>query len=241
MHEERLDLQWFQQCGEHVVRTERIIAEIEDEASRSQGHIFKLFEEVGGMKTAGYMITGGITAGGLCLLLWASVGAADVETTIFRWKDDQGMVHVTDSLDKVPEQYRSQINKYDTSRPADAGGSQQATQPSAQPGDKASTGAGDDGQKAALQAQLRAAKQKLAAAEGHQRSLQQRKAQLASEWGSAGAALPPQNVVDEMKQIDAELKRNDQEMAEAQRAIDVDIPDAARKAGVPPGSLREVQ
>jgi len=198
----------------------------------------KLFEEVDCMNMAGSVIKGGVAAGGLCLLLWASAGAADVNTTIFRWKDDQGMVHVTDSLDKVPEKYRSQVNQYDTSRPADAAGSQQAP---AQPGGKASTGAGDDGQKAALQQQLRAAKQKLAGAEGRQRSLEQRKAQLASQWGSAGAALPPQNIVDEMKQIDAELKRAEQEMAEARRAIDDEIPDAARKAGVPPGALREVQ
>jgi hypothetical protein len=103
------------------------------------------------------------------------------------------------------------------------------------------TGAGDDGQKAEWQQQLKAAKQKLADAEGRQRSLAQRKAQLASQWGSAGAALPPQNVVDEMKQIDADLKRTEQEIAEARRAVDVEIPDAARKAGVPPGWLREVQ
>jgi hypothetical protein len=151
------------------------------------------------------------------------------------------MVHVTDSLDKVPEQYRSQVKQHDMSRPAEADGSQQATQPVAQPGGGALTGAGDDGQKAEWQQQLKAAKQKLADAEGRQRSLAQRKAQLASQWGSAGAALPPQNVVDEMKQIDADLKRTEQEIAEARRAVDVEIPDAARKAGVPPGWLREVQ
>jgi len=193
------------------------------------------------MKTAGYMIKGGVAAGGLCLLLWASTGAAEVETTIFRWKDDQGMVHVTDSLDKVPEQYRDQVNKYDRSRPDDAGGRQPAAQPAAQSGGKAPTGAGGDGQTSALQAQLRAAKQRLASAEGRQRSLEQRKAQLASQWGSAGSSLPPQNVVDEMKQIDADIQRAGQEIAEARRAIDVDIPEAARKAGVPPGALREVQ
>jgi hypothetical protein len=201
----------------------------------------KLIEEVGAMKMTGSEIKGGVAAVGLCLLLWASAGAADVETTIFRWKDDQGMVHVTDSMDKVPEQYRSQVNQHDTSRPAEAGGSQQATQPAAQPGGNASTGAGDEGQKTAWQQQLRVAKQKLADAEGRQRSLAQRKAQLASQWGSAGAALPPQNVVDEMKQIDADMKRAEQEMTEARRTIDVEIPDAARKAGVPPGWLREVQ
>jgi len=192
------------------------------------------------MKLSGSLIKGGVAAGCLCLFLWTSAGAAEVQTTIFRWKDDQGMVHVTDSLDKVPEKYRDQVNQYDTSRPADAAGSQ-ATQPAAQPGGKATPGTGGDGQKAEWQQRLRAAKQKLADAEGRQRSLEQRKAQLASPWGSAGAALPPQNVLDEMKQIDAELKRTGQEIAQARRAIDVDIPEAARKAGVPPGWLREGQ
>lgn len=191
--------------------------------------------EVAGMKTTPYIISEGVAGMVLCLFLWTGAGAADVETTIFRWKDDQGMVHVSDSLDKVPEQYRDQLDQYYRSRPADAGGKQQATQPSAQPGGKAPTGASSE---AAVQAQLRAAKQRLAAAEGRQRSLEQRKAQLASQWGSAGSALPPQNVLDEMNRIDAELRSAGQEIAEARRAIDVDIPEAARKAGVPPGALR---
>jgi hypothetical protein len=193
------------------------------------------------MKITDTMSKGGVAAVGLCMLLWASAVAAEVETTIFRWKDDQGMVHVTDSLDKVPEQYRDQVNQYDRSRPDDPAGSKQATQPAAQPGGKASAGGGSAGTNAGYQQQLRAAKQKLAAAEGRLLSLDQRKAQLASQWGSAGAALPPQNVIDEMKQIDAERSRTSQEIAEARRAIDVDIPEAARKAGVPPGALREVQ
>ena len=58
------------------------------------------------MKLSGSLIKGGVAAGCLCLFLWTSAGAAEVQTTIFRWKDDQGMVHVTDSLDKVPEKYR---------------------------------------------------------------------------------------------------------------------------------------
>jgi hypothetical protein len=209
--------------------------------ARSHGHLPELFEEVGAMKMTGSVIKGGVAAAGLCLLLGAGAGAADVETTIFRWKDDQGMVHVTDSLDKVPEQYRGQVTQYDASRPADAAGSQQAAQPPAQQGGQASAGAGDDGQKAAWQQKLRAARQKMAEAEGRQLSLMQRKARLESPWGSAGASLPPQTVIDERNQIDADLKRTEQEIAEARRAVDVEIPEAARKAGVPPGWLREVQ
>ena len=39
---------------------------------------------------------------------------------MFRWVDDQGVVHLTDSLKEIPEKFRAQVTLMKTSRPAPA-------------------------------------------------------------------------------------------------------------------------
>jgi len=59
--------------------------------------------------------------------------------------------------------------------------------------------------------------------------------------GSAGAALPTQEVMDEIKELDAEIASAAAEVDTARDKVNNVIPDEARKAGIPPGWLREVE
>jgi len=85
------------------------------------------------------------------------------------------------------------------------------------------------------------AKRRLADAEAQLAGLEQKKMDLTAQWGSAGAALPPQEVMDEIKRVDGERTAAAAEVTSLQNQINVVIPEEARKAGIPPGWLREVQ
>jgi hypothetical protein len=85
------------------------------------------------------------------------------------------------------------------------------------------------------------AKRRLADAEMRLAGLEQKKQELMSKTGAAGSALPSQDVLDAVKQIDAERQAAAAEVTSLQSEINVVIPEEARKAGIPPGWLREVQ
>ena len=85
------------------------------------------------------------------------------------------------------------------------------------------------------------AKRRLSDAEDRFAVLDQKKNDLASQWGSSGAALPPQEVIDEMRQIEADRSAAAAAVTSLRNEITVVIPEEARKAGIPPGWIREVQ
>jgi hypothetical protein len=178
----------------------------------------------------------------LCGTIGFGSAAAQGNGSLYEWTDDRGVVNVTDDLSKVPDKYRSRAKKLGSSGAGQAGQgavSPQAPSPSeAVPGP---AGLSDEDRKAQWQRRMRDAKQQLAAAEDRYRQLSQRKSDMASQWGSAGAALPPQDVLDQIAQIDRDLEKAKSDINDAKNMVEVTIPDEARKAGIPPGWLREVE
>jgi chromosome segregation ATPase len=85
------------------------------------------------------------------------------------------------------------------------------------------------------------AKKRLADAEGRLAEVDQKKNDLTSQWGASGAALPPQDVMDEINRVEAEHKAAADAVTSLRNEIDTVIPEEARKAGIPPGWLRDVQ
>ena len=172
-----------------------------------------------------------------------SLSAADQGQYLFQWTDDQGTVHITDDPDKVPAKYRSRTQSIRQSGDASEAGQEQQVQqkPSRDTSSKQGAGAAEASQKAAWQGRVLEAKTRLADAESRVMDLEQRKQVITSQWGAAGAALPPQEVLDEMNQIDSNLARTRREIEDIRNEINVVIPDEARKAGIPPGWLREVE
>lgn len=179
-----------------------------------------------------------------CFLASApTVQAADDVRYLYQWKDERGVVNVTDSLDKVPPKYRSQATQRlqpgadkeeqrreetrerEQSQVLDAGTSQDQ----------------DELKKAEWQQRMHDAKRRLADAEDRYSQIELRKNELASKWGASGASLPTQEAINEMNRLEGELVRAKIDAEKARNEVEVTIPDEARRAGIPPGWLREVQ
>ena len=173
------------------------------------------------------------------LFLGAAARAQEGSGGLFTWTDKDGVVHMTDRLDKVPNEYRSRAQRTGN----EASGDKvvpEAQSPTA-PATLDKGGGNDAALKAQWQSRMLNAKRRLQNAENNYRQLEKRKSDLQAQWGSAGAALPPQDVLDQMKQLDVDMSQAKTEIDNARDQINNVIPDEARRAGIPPGWLREVE
>jgi chromosome segregation ATPase len=87
------------------------------------------------------------------------------------------------------------------------------------------------------QRRVGAAKQRLAAAEQHYRELENRRTTLLGQWGTP--AYAPPEARSEAERLAQEMRSVQKEIDDARNEVEVAIPEEARKAGVPPGWLRE--
>jgi hypothetical protein len=170
-----------------------------------------------------------------------AVQAADDLRYLYQWKDDQGVVNVTDDLDKVPSKYRSratQLLQPGAGKEEQGGGdTRKAEQP--QNLDAGTSPDRDEIRKAEWQRRMRDAKRRITVAEDRYNQIEQRKNELTSKMGSSGAALPTQEMLDEINGLDGELATARNEADKARTEVEVTIPDEARREGIPPGWLRE--
>ena len=176
----------------------------------------------------------------MTVMLACSSGAADQGQYLFQWTDEKGMMHITDSLDKVPTQYRSRAQSMRQSGAVEETVQEQPVPAGGAVRDQNAADAEAD-LKESWQGRILDAKRRLADAENRSQALEQRKQSIMAQWGASGATLPPQEVLDQVKQIDRDVEKTRQEISDIRNEINVGIPDEARKAGVPPGWLREVQ
>lgn len=184
-----------------------------------------------------------LIAGLLCFLAYGSaVQAADDMRYLYQWKDDQGVVNVTDDLEKVPPKYRSkatQLLQPGTDKGEPQSGDARKEQP--RNVDDGSSLDRDEIRKAEWQQKILDAKNRLMVAEERYGRLEQRKNEILSRTGSSGAALPTQEMLDEMNSLTGELAKAKIDVDNARNEVEVTIPDQARRAGIPPGWLREVK
>ncbi len=156
---------------------------------------------------------------------------------LYEWTDSKGIVHITDSLSNVPPKYRSEAQRLET--PLGAEGTE------SQPGEQSTTSHPDyskeeeilQNQKEEWQNRMKAAKQKLADAERRYQDLSQKRDELLGSWG--GPASGHLEGREEAARIEQQLKQVQQEIDDTRQQIRVVIPNEARKAGIPPGWLRE--
>jgi len=184
----------------------------------------------------------------ITLLAFAAPAAAQVDMQkqeedkelkkryLYQWIDDKGGLHITDRLGNVPKKYRDKAVKLEQPEKDETQEQPQVQQrqPSAPIQDNEEL---ELDRKAYWQNGMKQAKQRLADAQQHYRELEQRKLALAEARGSAatGRLVDPA----ELDRLDAEMKQTQQEIERARNVVEVELPDAARKAGVPPGWLRE--
>ena len=158
----------------------------------------------------------------------------ETKSYLYQWTDSKGGVHISDRLDKVPQEFRAGAQRLESAPgegPAeDRSGRLRSSGPARQEEIEA-------GQKAEWQQRMITAKQRLADAEKRYHDLEQKRASLLGPWGVPANA--PAGVRLEMQQLDEDMLRVQREFNEARNEVEVVIPEAARKAGVPPGWLRE--
>lgn len=156
---------------------------------------------------------------------------------LYQWIDDKGIVHITDGLGKVPKKYRNRATRLEAGTRSEADDAAQP-QERVSPRDWQEQQYAEDDKKAEWQHRMKVARQRLADAEARYRSLEQKKKALLETWGGNPALgqLKDQTALDEVEQ---ELVQAKQEIDSAKYVLEVELPDEARKAEVPPGWLRE--
>ncbi len=167
--------------------------------------------------------------------------AEEKDASWYRWKDNLGTTHVTDSLEKVPRQYRAGAEKVD---PASVGSDAniEKSAPEA-PVDEESERAllEEQATKAEWQNRMHLAKERLARAEVELHKLEQRESYILSQWNAPNRFNRPGESVDALEAVRKDLDLARKEEADARDQVENVIPDEARRAGIPPGWLSEVQ
>lgn len=162
--------------------------------------------------------------------------SAEEKRHLYKWTDSDGTVHLTDDQTKVPEQFRKnvQIIEESPSRKTESSGAQQ---PAVQPVVPQTTD-GNEHLKSMWQQRMAAERRKKAAAEAKYRQLMQDRDRLQEQWGYGlyGYSLEVSRRLD---QLNLQIDQAKKELDAAEVNIEETIPEEARKAGVPPGWLRE--
>lgn len=157
---------------------------------------------------------------------------------LYQWKDDRGIVHITDDAGKIPKKYRSRAEKLESVK---------STEPAPFPTEQGVRGGpapqiqeeqAEDLQRALWQRRLKEWRDKLADAETRLRELRQKREE-ALRRGGGPAVSGRLEGVQEAERIEQEMKTVQREIDEARNQIEVVIPEDARKKGVPPEWLRE--
>lgn len=177
----------------------------------------------------------------LLLLAASAFGQADQTENkepkkhyLYEWTDRKGTLHITDGLGKVPERYRDKARKVESIKEQEPGPEQQTQYES--PSESESQDEENEA-RAEWQYRMREWKTRLADAEKEHQALERERAQLTLAWGSI--ALAPPEYRQKALEIERRLKDVQTDIDTAKNMITTVLPDEARKAGVPPGWLRE--
>jgi hypothetical protein len=155
---------------------------------------------------------------------------------LYEWTDDKAVVHITDELGKVPPKYRDQARQVEVPKKEKAAEGRQEQQTISGPGHPNAQGREEAG-KAEWQRRMKDARQRLADAERRYWALDQKRREALEKWG--GPASGRREGLVEAERIEQEMRQAQREIDNARNRIEVVLPEEARKAGVPPGWLRE--
>lgn len=152
---------------------------------------------------------------------------------LYEWTDSKGAIHITDGFGKIPGKYRSKARKVESPKMQDSDGAENRA-----PGPQGHIPAYEPDQgKAVWQQRIRSWKNRLADAEKRYQDLEQERNELLLARG-APALAPIENKM-KAEQIEQQMKKLQEQIESAKHLITKVIPEEARKAGVPPGWLRE--
>jgi hypothetical protein len=156
---------------------------------------------------------------------------------LYEWTDSEGGVHITDDLGEVPERYRSKSRKVEIPKGEEVGPEQQVQGTAGSPSGVV-TEEHEAASKAAWQQRIRDWKARLADAQKRYQDLDQKRLEALAIWGGPAVSghLEGRAEADRIAQ-DMEVVQRD--IDEAKDMVENVIPEEARRAGIPPGWLRE--
>lgn len=173
------------------------------------------------------------------ILAFGSPVAADdpPSAKIYEWQDQQGVLHISDSLEKVPAKYRSSVK----TRNIEVSPEQEQAAPEQSPGTKqtmtAPTADNEEQLKKAWQQRMHEARENVTRLTEQLQS-QETQLRILQDRGGSGQYFTAE-MADQVKQLEEQIKDTKNALEQSRKALEEDIPDAARKAGIPPGWLRE--
>jgi hypothetical protein len=150
---------------------------------------------------------------------------------IYEWTDPQGGVHITDDFGDVPVPYREKARKVEMPKGQEVGPEQRMTG-----GAGATSEGAENAQKAVWRQRLREWKKRLADAKNRYNYLKLKRQEALERWGPASGHLEGRI---EAENLEEEMKSVQKDIDEARNMIETIIPEEARRAGIPPGWLRE--
>ncbi len=160
------------------------------------------------------------------------------KSVLYQWTDGKGVVHITDDPNKIPEKFRANARRLETTKGTKE---TEGVPPSSEEEQIEENRKAREEREADLkdewQHRMQRAKQRLADAEQRYHALEEKRNNLLGSWG--GPASGHLEAREEADRIDQEMKQVQAEIDAARNEVQNEIPEAARKAGVPPGWLRE--
>jgi hypothetical protein len=160
------------------------------------------------------------------------------KSVLYQWADEQGNVHITDNPGNIPEKYRAHAEKIEVLEGAEETVPPQQEAPGAGATPQKRMEQTDEFKKSVWQARVQEARTRLEDAEKRYQELEKERSELFGRWGGSPVYAPAE-VKLRAQQLDESMKEVRKEIDEIRRELDEAIPEEARKAGVPPGWLRE--
>ena len=154
-------------------------------------------------------------------------------TYLYKWIDSKGVAHVTDDLSKVPKKYRDKAAVVEQQQ-REEGPVQEQQREIGPSSDEQRI---EEDKKAEWQQRMKDTRQRLVDAQRRYDDLGRKRNELLGAWG--GVSSGHLETQEEANRIDKQMKHVQQEIDDARNQIETVIPDEARKAGIPPGWLRE--
>lgn len=188
-----------------------------------------------------------LLAASLTAIVGLDGGPSPADAAMYQWTTPDGVIGLTDDPGRIPEPYRSTAKPYRSNHSAPL--SQPEPAPRAAPGDRAADSSppatspagrellgevdlnGHD--RAWWQAQIRTLRQERAALQRQREDAEQKLNQL----HYFGRETPEE--LEEQQMLQRHLDELGQKVAHIDQRLSADLPDEARKAGAPPGWLRD--
>ncbi len=160
----------------------------------------------------------------------ASLVAADVNSPIYRWKGRDGAIHYTDDLGQVPPAQRGAAEKEALAGTPGTQGTFSIIS-DGPPGITTSVDQSEDVRRNEWQQKIAGVKNRIELLKKDLRAAEDRRQIAKSKFYSVSSSL-------ELTAVENDIERIERDLSLAREELNA-IPDAARRAGIPPGWVRE--